>query len=122
VTSIILGAIAGAACALAVSLKYKLGFDDSLDVVGVHLVAGLIGTVAIGFLATDTGLFFGGGAGQLVVQIIIALVAVVFTGIVTTLIALALKATMGWRIPEEDEVTGIDQTVHAERAYEGITS
>ncbi|WP_156254059.1 ammonium transporter [Pseudactinotalea terrae] len=122
VTSIILGAIAGAACALAVSLKYKLGFDDSLDVVGVHLVAGLIGTVAIGFLATDTGLFFGGGAGQLVVQVIIALVAVVFTGIVTTVIALALKATMGWRIPEEDEVTGIDQTVHAERAYEGIAS
>jgi len=122
VTSIILGAIAGAACALAVGLKYKLGFDDSLDVVGVHLVAGLIGTVAIGFLASDTGLFFGGGPGQLVVQIIIALVAVVFTGVVTTVIALALKATMGWRIPEEDEVTGIDQTVHAERAYEGIAS
>ncbi len=120
ITSIILGAIAGIACALAVSLKYRFGFDDSLDVVGVHLVAGLLGTVLIGFLATDTGLFFGGGAGQLVVQVIIALVAVVFTGIVTAVIGLVLKATMGWRVPEEDEVSGIDIAQHAETAYEGI--
>lgn len=120
VTSIVLGAIAGAACALAVSLKYKLGFDDSLDVVGIHLVAGLIGTVLIGFLARDTGLFFGGGAGQLVIQVIIAVIAVVFSGVVTLVVGLALKATMGWRIPEEDEVSGIDLAQHAETAYEGI--
>lgn len=120
VTSALLGVIAGAVSALAVSLKYKLGFDDSLDVVGIHLVAGLIGTVYLGFLATDTGLFFGGGAGQLIVQVIIAVVALLFSGILTLVIALALKATMGWRIPEEDEVTGIDQSEHAERAYEGI--
>jgi Amt family ammonium transporter len=120
VTSALLGVIAGAVSALAVSLKYKFGFDDSLDVVGIHLVAGLIGTVYLGFLATDTGLFFGGGAGQLIVQVIIAVVALLFSGILTLVIALALKATMGWRIPEEDEVTGIDQSEHAERAYEGI--
>jgi Amt family ammonium transporter len=120
VTAILLGAIAGVASAFAVSLKTRFGYDDSLDVVGVHLVSGLVGTVLIGLLATDTGLFFGGGANQLVVQIIIAVIAVVFSAVVTLVIALALKATMGWRIPEEDEVTGIDQTVHAERAYEGI--
>ncbi|GAB2993352.1 ammonium transporter [Actinotalea caeni] len=120
VTSIVLGALAGVASAFAVSLKTRFGYDDSLDVVGVHLVSGLVGTVLIGLLATDTGLFFGGGIGQLVVQIIIAVIAIVFSGVVTLVIALVLKATMGWRIPEEDEVTGIDQTAHAERAYEGI--
>ncbi|HLV57003.1 MAG TPA: ammonium transporter [Actinotalea caeni] len=120
VGSIALGLVAGAASALAVGLKYRFGYDDSLDVVGVHLVSGLVGTVLIGLLATDTGLFFGGGVGQLVVQIIIAVIAIVFSGVVTLVIALVLKATMGWRIPEEDEVTGIDQTAHAERAYEGI--
>ena len=120
VTSIVLGAIAGIASALAVTLKTKLGYDDSLDVVGVHLVSGLVGTVLIGVLADDVGLIFGGGFSQLAVQIIIAVIAVVYSGVITLVIALVLKATMGWRIPEEDEVTGIDQTVHAERAYEGI--
>ena len=65
VTSIILGVVAGALCALAVGLKYRFGFDDSLDVVGVHLVGGLVGTVLIGFLSTETGLFYGHGARQL---------------------------------------------------------
>jgi ammonium transporter, Amt family len=120
VTSIVLGAIAGAASALAVSLKTRFGYDDSLDVVGVHLVSGLIGTVLIGVLATDTGLIFGYGGAQLVVQTLIALVAVAYSGIVTLVIALIIKATIGWRISEEDEDTGIDQTSHAERAYEGI--
>ncbi|WP_420114077.1 ammonium transporter [Pseudactinotalea sp.] len=121
VTSIVLGLVAGGASALAVSLKTKLGFDDSLDVVGVHLVSGLVGTVLIGVLAADGGLFTGGGVNLLLVQIIIAVIAIVWSGVITLVIALALKATMGWRIPDEDEVTGIDQTVHAERAYEGIS-
>ncbi|MFV0426247.1 MAG: ammonium transporter [Beutenbergiaceae bacterium] len=120
VTSLILGAIAGAACALAVSLKYKFGFDDSLDVVGIHLVAGLIGTILIGLLAADGGLFFGGGAMLLVVQTLIAIVAVVISGLVTLVVGYALKATMGWRIPEEQEVSGIDLAEHAETAYEGV--
>ncbi|WP_159621780.1 ammonium transporter [Ruania rhizosphaerae] len=122
VTSIILGAVAGVLCALAVSLKHKLGYDDSLDVVGVHLVGGLVGTVLIGFLATDGGLFFGDGVNLLIVQILIALVAVVFSGIVTVVIGLILKAAMGWRIAEEDEVRGIDLAEHAEGAYEEINS
>ncbi|OMC03824.1 ammonium transporter [Mycobacterium sp. NS-7484] len=115
--SLILGAIAGALSALAIGLKYKLGYDDSLDVVGVHLVAGLWGTIGIGFFATETGLFYGGGVRQLVVQIVIAVVATVFTAVMTAIIALALKP-LGWRVTEEDEATGIDETEHAETAYE----
>ncbi|WP_159798587.1 ammonium transporter [Puerhibacterium puerhi] len=116
-----LGAIAGVLSALAVGLKYKLGYDDSLDVVGVHLVSGLWGTVAIGFLATETGLFYGGGAAQLAVQVIIAVVAVIFSGVVTAVIALAIKAAGGWRVTPENEVAGIDLAVHGETAYETIT-
>ena len=118
VGSIALGAVAGAICAYAVGLKYKLGYDDSLDVVGVHLAAGLWGTVGIGFLATDGGLFYGGGASLLLVQILIALVAIAISAVVTTVIGLALKYTMGWRISEDDEVSGIDAAVHAESGYD----
>ncbi|WP_225443199.1 ammonium transporter [Lolliginicoccus lacisalsi] len=117
VGSIALGAVAGVLSALAVGLKFKFGYNDSLDVVGVHLVAGLWGTVAIGFLATETGLFYGGGIGQLVVQTLIALVAVVFAGVVTLVIALLLKP-LGWRISDEDEHRGIDEVEHAESAYD----
>ncbi|MCK9795654.1 ammonium transporter [Isoptericola sp. 4D.3] len=120
VGSIAVGAVAGVLSAYAVGLKYRFGYDDSLDVVGVHLVSGLWGTVAIGFLATETGLFYGGGLNQLAVQAIIAAVAVVFSGVVTYLIAIALKAVMGWRISEEAEVAGIDLAVHSETAYETI--
>ncbi len=120
VGAIALGAIAGAACAFAVGLKYKLGFDDSLDVVGVHLVGGLVGTVLIGFLATEGGLLYGGGISLLIVQILIALAAVIFSGVVTFVIASALKATMGWRIGENEEITGIDSAEHRETAYEPI--
>lgn len=117
VGALILGAIAGALSALAIGLKYKFGYDDSLDVVGVHLVAGLWGTIGIGFLASETGLFYGGGFQQLVVQIVIAFVAVAFTGIMTAIIAFVIKP-LGWRVSEEDEETGIDETEHAETAYE----
>ncbi len=128
VGSIILGAIAGVACAYAVGLKYKLGFDDSLDVVGVHLVGGLVGTVLIGFLAVDGSVFFTdghlgfGGFSQLIIQVVIAVVALVFSGLITWVIALAIKKTVGWRITEEAEVSGIDLTEHGESAYEGIAA
>ena len=115
--SLILGAVAGVLSALAIALKYKFGYDDSLDVVGVHLVAGLWGTVGIGFLALETGLFYGGGFQQLVVQIVIAVVAVVFTAVMTAIIAFIVKP-LGWRVSKEDEDTGIDETEHAETAYE----
>ncbi|MCP2263814.1 ammonium transporter [Promicromonospora thailandica] len=121
VGSIILGVIAGALCAFAVGLKYKFGYDDSLDVVGVHLVAGLWGTVGIGFLATDTGLFYGGGFNQLAVQAIIAIVAVLFSAVITLVIALAIRP-FGWRVSEEAEVSGIDLAVHGETAYENSGS
>ncbi|MDN5582178.1 MAG: ammonium transporter [Corynebacterium sp.] len=120
VTAIILGAIGGALAAVGVGLKFRFKFDDSLDVVGVHLVAGIWGTMGIGLLATDRGLLTGGGADGFklfIVQIVIALVAVVFCTVVTAVIGLALKYTMGWRISGDDESAGIDTTQHAESAY-----
>ena len=79
VGSIGLGVVAGGLCALAVGLKYKLGYDDSLDVVGVHLVGGLVGTIGVGFLSSTTGLLYGEGAKQLVVQALVALYAIVWS-------------------------------------------
>ncbi|HJE90927.1 MAG TPA: ammonium transporter [Dietzia timorensis] len=124
--AIAIGAIAGALAALAISMKNRFGYDDALDVVGVHLVAGLWGTIAIGLFATGTfgtapGLFFGGdGWKLLVVQIVIALVALVFTAIMTTVCFYVLKP-LGWRIDEAAESTGIDGAEHAETAYESQT-
>jgi len=122
VTSIVLGVVAGALCALAVGLKYRFGFDDSLDVVGVHLVGGLVGTVGIGFLAGEGGLLFGDGVKLLVVQVLIALVAILVSAVMTALIGLAIKKTIGWRVSEEAEVGGIDLAEHGEAAYETIGS
>ena len=117
-TSIVLGLAAGLACALAVGLKYRFGIDDSLDVVGVHLVGGLVGTIGIGFLAVDGGLLLGGGASLLLVQTLVAIVAMLISAVLTLAIALVLKHTMGWRIPEADERAGIDITHHAEAGYD----
>jgi Amt family ammonium transporter len=122
VGSLILGLFAGALAALAIGLKNKFGYDDSLDVVGVHLVAGLWGTIAIGLFAVPNeagigGLFWGGDYKQLVVQIVIALFALAFTAVLTAIIALALKP-LGWRVTDEEEKSGIDEAEHAETAYE----
>jgi Amt family ammonium transporter len=137
VGAMFIGLIAGVLCALAVGLKYKFGYDDSLDVVGVHLVGGIVGTVLIGFFANVTrdadgvvtsytwapdgalnGLFYGGGLTQLATQTLVAVIAVLISGVMTVIIGLALKYTMGWRITEEDEVEGIDVTTHGEAAYD----
>ncbi len=118
VGSIILGAVAGVLSALAVGLKYRFGYDDSLDVVGVHLVSGLWGTIGAGLLATSGGLFYGDGFQQTVLQIIIALASLVISGVLTALIALGLKATMGWRVTDDEESDGIDQAEHAESGYD----
>ncbi|QCB52719.1 ammonium transporter [Rhodococcus sp. PAMC28707] len=115
--SIFLGVVAGVLSALAVGLKFKFGYDDSLDVVGVHLVSGLWGTIGIGFFASETGLFYGGDYKQLVVQTVIALSAVIFTGVITAIIAFALKP-LGWRVSDEGEAKGIDEAEHAETAYD----
>ena len=122
--AVAIGAIAGAVCAWAVSLKYTLGYDDSLDVVGVHLVGGVIGTVLIGLFSTSDGaggidgLLYGGGAGPLGDQALGVLVAVVYSGVLTAAIALAIKFTIGLRLDEEDEVSGIDLAAHGETAYD----
>ena len=121
--AIAIGAIAGALCALAVGLKYKFGYDDSLDVVGVHLVGGLVGTLLIGFLATEAapagvnGLLYGGGADQLGKQAIGAGAVLFYSLIVTLIIGTLIKVTMGLRIAEDEEVSGIDLAEHAESAY-----
>ncbi|GAC58971.1 ammonium transporter AmtB [Gordonia hirsuta DSM 44140 = NBRC 16056] len=114
-----LGVVAGVLSCLAVGVKHRLRFDDSLDVVGVHLVSGLWGTVAVGLLARDSGLFYGHGLAQLAVQTVIALVALVFAAVLTVLIAAALTP-LGWRVEAEAEAVGIDQAQHAETAYEPI--
>ncbi|SNT06564.1 ammonium transporter, Amt family [Micrococcales bacterium KH10] len=119
--AIFVGGIAGILAALAVGLKYKFGYDDSLDVVGVHFVGGLTGTVLIGLFATESGLFYGGGIKQLVVQIVIALFAIIWAAVATLIAAFIVKATMGWRVSEEVEVGGIDLAVHGESAYETVS-
>ncbi len=132
--AIAIGFLSGIASAYAVGLKYKFGYDDSLDVVGVHLVSGLLGTVLIGFFANldegttwagagDTmspmnGLFYGGGFDQLATQVIAALIAVVYSFVVTLIIALVIKYTMGLRVSQDVEVAGIDLAEHGETAYE----
>jgi Amt family ammonium transporter len=118
VGSIILGVVAGGLCALAVGLKYRFGYDDSLDVVGVHLVGGLVGTIGIGFLATSGGLLYGDGLKQLVVQVVVALFAVLWSGVATVIVGLVVKAIIGLRIDEEAEVDGIDFADHGETAYD----
>ncbi len=126
--AVAIGAIAGGVCAWAVSWKFRLGYDDSLDVVGVHLVGGILGTVLIGFFSTSEGaggidgLFYGGGFGSLGDQSLGALTAIAYSAVLTTIIALGIKYTMGLRISEEDEVEGIDFTEHGESAYDLHTS
>lgn len=115
--SILLGLIAGAICALAIDLKFKLGIDDSLDVVGIHLVGGVIGTLFIGFFATDVGLIFSGSFDQLGKQAIAAFTVMIFFFVLSYLIGTAIEKTIGFRVKNEDELAGIDTVVHGEDAY-----
>jgi Amt family ammonium transporter len=133
--ALVVGLAAGAGCALAVGLKFRFGFDDSLDVVGVHLVGGLIGTLLIGLLATkgsptgaagltvNEGLLYGGGFSQLGAQALGAFSVMFFSFVVSYLIGLAIHKTMGFRVSESDESQGVDLTEHAETAYDlsGLT-
>lgn len=123
--ALILGLIAGVVSAYAVSRKYKFGYDDSLDVVGVHGISGIIGMIGIGVLATITvnaagrdGLIAGGGASLLLDQIIAIAVVAVFSFSATWLIAKAISATIGFRVFKDDELTGLDTVYHAESAYD----
>jgi ammonium transporter len=122
--ALVMGVAAGTICALAVGLKYKLGYDDSLDVVGVHMVGGIVGTVGIGLLASKVapagvdGLLYGGGADQLGKQLLSGGVVLLYAFVVSGIIALAVDRLMGFRVQEEHEVSGIDLVVHAETAYD----
>lgn len=121
--AIVIGIVAGVLCYLAVSLKFRFGYDDSLDVVGVHLVGGVIGSLLLGVFADTAfnpdgpeGLLFGGGAffGKQVVAVIAVLA---FSFIATYIIATVVKAVMGLRVSEEDELTGLDIAQHEERGW-----
>ncbi|MBT2384007.1 ammonium transporter [Streptomyces sp. ISL-11] len=112
--AILIGVVAGAVCAWAVGLKFKLGFDDSLDVVGVHLVGGVIGTLLVGLLATG-GV---GGATQLGRQAAGAFAVMAYSFTVSWILAKAVDKVIGFRADEDDELGGIDQAFHAETAYD----
>jgi ammonium transporter, Amt family len=123
--AIVLGLLAGAVCAYAVGLKHRLGFDDALDVVGVHLVGGAFGAVSLGFLAAyplldgqRKGLFYGGGFTQLGVQALGPVAVGLYSFTIAWILAKIIDKTMGFRVSAEDEVTGVDLTQHAETAYD----
>ncbi len=122
VAAVGLGLVAGAACCWFVDLKYRFGMDDSLDVVGVHLGAGLIGTLALGFIALPVdgvggGLFHGGGVQQLIAQAAAVVVTLFLSGGMTLVIGRAINKTIGFRVSHEAETVGVDLAEHAESAY-----
>ncbi|HEX4189663.1 MAG TPA: ammonium transporter [Marmoricola sp.] len=122
--ALVMGGAAGVVCALAIGLKYTFGYDDSLDVVGVHMVGGIVGTIGIGLLGSSSapahvaGLFYGGGVDQLGKQLLSGGVVLLYAFVVSGIIALVVDRLMGFRIGEEHEVSGIDLLVHAETAYD----
>jgi Amt family ammonium transporter len=123
--AILLGLLAGVLCCYAIGLKHRLGFDDSLDVVGVHLVGGAFGAISLGFLAAypliagqRKGLLYGGGITQLGVQALGPVAVGLYSFAVAWVLAKIIDKTMGFRISDEDEVSGIDISEHAETAYE----
>ena len=123
--ALVLGLIAGVAASYAVSRKYKFGYDDSLDVVGVHGVSGIIGMIGIGLFATATvnatgkeGLFINGSPDLLFKQLIAIVAVAAFSFCATWLIATVITRTIGFRVPRDEELTGLDTTYHAESAYD----
>ncbi|MFT4287254.1 ammonium transporter [Nocardioides sp.] len=121
--ALILGLVSGAICAFSIELKFKLGFDDSLDVVGIHLVAGFVGCVWIGLFGSETltggSLFFGGAGKLLAAQILSSLTVIVFSFVVSYIFATVIEKTIGFRAKEEDEIAGIDLVLH-EPGYDTV--
>jgi ammonium transporter, Amt family len=126
VAPIIIGLIAGVVCYLAISLKFKLGYDDALDVVGVHLVGGLLGSILLGLFADASvnglgrdGVFFGGGWGLFGEQLLAVGVVMVFSFVVSFIIGVVLEKVLrqGIRVSAEDEAQGLDLTQHSEQGY-----
>ncbi len=127
--AVLIGLIAGIFCSLAVGLKYKFNYDDSLDVVGVHLVGGLWGCLSIGFFGSSAinslgldGIFYGGGATLLGKQAFGAFFVLTYSFIATLIIGFIINKTIGFRVKEDAEVAGIDYDQHAETAYELTSS
>lgn len=124
VGAIVIGLVAGAVCPFAIGLKRRFGYDDALDVVGVHLIGGILGTLLIGLLATDaapngrSGLLYGGGWELLGEQAVAAVSVMAYSFVVTGLIALVLHKTMGLRVDADTERAGVDLVLHGETAYE----
>ena len=123
--AVVIGLVAGILCSFAVTLKYKLGFDDSLDVVGVHLVGGLWGTLSVGLFGSVAvnslavnGLAYGGGLDLLGKQAIGAGLVLAYSFVVTFVLGWLLNKTIGFRVTSDEEVEGVDLTLHAESAYE----
>jgi ammonium transporter, Amt family len=111
--AIVLGLLAGAICALAIELKFKLGFDDTLDVVGIHMVGGFVGCWFLGFFAIDTGLFTGGGnLDQLGTQVVTSLAVGIYSFVVAYVVGVLIEKTIGFRATEEDEIAGLDLALH----------
>jgi Amt family ammonium transporter len=117
VWAIVLGLVVGVVCAWAIELKFVLGFDDSLDVVGIHLVGGVVGTLFIGLFGRGVGLFFGYGPGQLVAQLIGVLAVGLYSFASAWLIAYAIEKTIGFRVRSTDEEAGIDPIMHGQLGY-----
>jgi ammonium transporter, Amt family len=125
--SLVIGAIAGVVCYFAINLKQRLRFDDALDVVGVHLVGGLWGTLSVGLFASAAttagvdGLFYGGGLDQLWRQAVGALAVLVYSFVISYALGLAIQKTIGFRVSDENEIAGIDNAEHAETAYDLVS-
>jgi len=127
--AVIIGFISGILCSLAVSIKYKLGFDDSLDVVGVHLVGGIWGSLSIGLFGTSVvnsigldGILYGGGTALLMKQLLGVGLVFAYSFLATLIIGYAIEKTIGFRVSREVEIEGIDLKEHAESAYELASS
>ncbi|HVM01115.1 MAG TPA: ammonium transporter [Acidimicrobiales bacterium] len=121
---VFIGFVAGMVCLMAIQLKFRLGYDDSLDVVAVHLVGGIIGAVLLGFFADTAvnaggadGVFFGGGASLLADQLVAIVATIGFSGVASLVLAKAVDATVGLRVPPDEEAAGLDTAQHAESAY-----
>ena len=121
--AIVIGLIAGVACFQAVSLKDRFGYDDSLDVVGIHMVGGIVGSLLTGVFASNAlnagvsdGLVYG-GAGFFLKQLVGVLVVLVVGFSLSWVIAKLVDATIGLRVADRDELEGLDITQHEERAY-----
>ena len=127
--AVVIGLVAGAICALSVGIKYKLGFDDSLDVVAVHLIGGIWGSLAIGLFGSSAvnslsldGIFYGGGTALLGKQVLGVGLVFAYSFIATLIIGYAIEKTIGFRVKKDAEVEGIDLNEHAETAYEMTSS